>query len=266
MQNTRGRVRPKPREDAIACAISTLAFCVTRLESSGRFTTTGQKMQKRLLWLALTAAALPASAGDSALVERVQAFLYERASTQGDEVVIDVRAPSARLPACINPEPFLTNPDTSLRNRVSVGVRCGDDGRQVRYMQASVDIAGTYLTLANPVDRGETITRDDLVETHGSLGKLPRGAILDAEDAIGQAAARRLSEGRPLLEHYIHAPRVVLRGEPVVVEVVASGFRVEREAEAIDEGGLGDAVRVRLPDRQTLKGRVIAPGRVAMEG
>lgn len=216
------------------------------------------------MWLALTAAALPAGADDGAIVERVQAFLYERASALGDEIAIEVSTPSARLPACENPQPFLTNPDAELRNRVSVGVRCGEDGRNVRYLQASVEVAGTYLTLAHDIKRGEIITEDALVSVRGNLSKLPRGAILDADDAIGQAATRRVSEGRALVEHYLHAPRLVKRGDNVVLEVVASGLRVEREAEAIDAGGMGDTVRARLPDRQILEGRVTASGRLAL--
>ena len=61
---------------------------------------------KRFLWFLLfMALALPSAANERLMLERVQALLYERASTLGEEVVIEVSPPSARLGECENPTP-----------------------------------------------------------------------------------------------------------------------------------------------------------------
>ncbi len=206
-----------------------------------------------------------ATADDAAMLERVQAFLYERAREHGEEVVIEVSPPSARLPACENPEPFLPNAEAKLRSRVSVGVRCGEAGRQVRYLQAEVHITGTYLEVATEVKRGELLTERRLVERRGDLGRLPARAVLDPEEAVGQEATRRLAPGLTLQAHHLRAPTLVERGDSVLLEATGTGFRAVREAEAIDTGGLGERVRARLPDRQLLEGEVVGEGRLAVD-
>lgn len=218
-----------------------------------------------LLTLVLLLAADAATADDGAMLERVQAFLYERASEQGEEVVIEVSPPSARLPACESPQPFLPNPDAELRSRVSVGVRCGEQGRQVRYLQAEIQVVGQYLEIASEVSRGEILDASHLMERQGDLTRLPRGAVLSPEEAVGQQATRRLRPGQTLQEQHLHAPRLVERGDRIKLVATGSGFRVQREAEAIDPGGLGETVRVRLADRRIMEGRVTDEGRVGVD-
>ncbi|MDI5922822.1 flagellar basal body P-ring formation chaperone FlgA [Halomonas sp. LR5S13] len=209
--------------------------------------------------------ALPGAADDRAMLERVQALLYERASALGDEVVIEISPPSARLGECENPTPFLPNPEAELRSRVSVGVRCGEDGRQVRYLQASVEMVGSYVEMARRVERGQPLSEKDLTLARGNLARLPGGTVIALEDAIGQHATRPLAPGQTLQKHHVQSPRLVYRGDSVQVEASGTGFRVHREGEAIDEGGMGDSVRVRLPDRLILEGKVLGPGRVAVD-
>lgn len=208
---------------------------------------------------------LAASASERLMLERVHALLHERASQLGDEVVIDVSPPSARLGECHDPTPFLPNPEARLGSRVSVGVRCGDDGRQVRYLQARVDITGTYVEVARRLDRGAPIGREDLALRHGKLGRLPRHTVMTLEDAVGQHATRPLTPGLTLQAHHIQAPRLVYRNDSIKVEAYGTGFRVQREGKALDEGGLGDRIRVRLPDRLVLEGEVVGPKRIAVD-
>lgn len=221
----------------------------------------------RLSWLLvlLIGFALPGVADERVMLERVQALLYERASALGDEVVIEISPPSARLGECVNPTPFLPNPEAELRSRVSVGVRCGEEGRQVRYLQASVEVIGRYVEVARRVERGQPLREDDLRLVSGNLGRLPGGAVMTLDEAIGQHATRPLAPGQTLQAHHMQSPRLVYRGDSVQVEAAGSGFRVQREGEAIDEGGMGESVRVRLPDRLILEGRVVGPGRVAVD-
>ncbi|HSH48490.1 MAG TPA: flagellar basal body P-ring formation chaperone FlgA [Halomonas sp.] len=233
---------------------------------SPRCAAIAQRLSALLLALALSAP-LPAGAAadDAALLERAHAFLYQRMQSLGDEVTIEIAPPSARMSACDNPQPFLPNPDAELRSRVSVGVRCGASGRQVRYLQASVQVTGTYLEIGDSVERGEILRRDQLVERRGDLTRLPHGTLLSADSAVGREATRRLAPGLTLQKHHLQAPTLVERGEAVVLEASGRGFRALRDARALDAGGRGDRVRARLPDRRILEGTVIGTGRVAVD-
>ncbi|GHC26032.1 flagellar basal body P-ring formation chaperone FlgA [Aidingimonas halophila] len=190
------------------------------------------------------------------VVQRVQQFLYERASEMGDEVQIDVRPPSAQLNECVAPEPFLTNENTELAGRVSVGVKCGDNGQQVRYMRANVEIIGDHVVPRQDIAPNTVIKADMLETKEAELGSLPRDAIVTPEQAIGQEAARMLSSGEPFTERQLREVALVERGARVKVEARGEGFSVSRKGEAIDSGGMGSKVRVRMDNRDTLTARV----------
>ncbi|MBB3182881.1 flagella basal body P-ring formation protein FlgA [Halomonas fontilapidosi] len=219
----------------------------------------------RLLVLAVLLLAGPSQADEAAMLAKIHAFLYAQASASGEEVMIEVHPSRATLPACENPTPFLPNTSTRPAGRVSVGVRCGDQGRQVRYFQAEIHITGRYVETARDIKAGETVRPEHLVERLGNLSRLPRQSILDPDEAIGQEATRPLAAGMTLQDHHLRPRQLVKRGQRVVIEAQGSGFRIAREAEALEPGGKGEYVRVRLPDREILEARVVDQGRLTVD-
>ncbi|WP_355660211.1 flagellar basal body P-ring formation chaperone FlgA [Halomonas salifodinae] len=221
----------------------------------------------RLLLLALVQL-LPLSAAaesdDAPLLEAVHAFLYERSQTLGDEVMIEVHPPTAQFPACESPTPFIPGQRALSPGRVSVGVRCGADGRQVRYLQAQLTVFGDYPVAARQLRPGERLGTDDLRLERGDLSRLPHQAVTEIEAALGLQLTRPVNEGRPLLASMLRAEPLVERRQRVVVEARGQGFRVSREGEALDEGGRGERVRVRLSGREIIEAEVIGPGRLAV--
>lgn len=219
---------------------------------------------KRLMLLGLLLLPAPATA-DAALMQAVQAFLHDKASPHGDEIVIEVRPPSAHLGACEAPEPFLTHASQAVLGNVSVGVRCGPQGRHVRYMQAEVGVIGEYPVLTRQVAPGSEITAEMLEMRRGDLSRLPQRTLLTTETIIGQVAQRALSAGVPLREHQLQARALVERGQQVVVEASGTGFRVTREGEALAAGGQGESIRVRFANRELVTARVIGDARLAVD-
>lgn len=203
---------------------------------------------------------------DTALItERVHAFLYAQASELGSEVNIEVHPPSAHLPTCENPRPFLPNANQSLAGRVSVGVRCGDQGQQVRYMQATLAVIGEQVVTKRSIAAGTVIDASMLTMRPAELGRLPSGAITDMVQAIGKQAARPLGEGTTLTERQLKEVTLVERGARVRVEALGQGFSVSREGEALDNGAMGSEIRVRLDNRDTLRAQVIGRNRLEVD-
>lgn len=210
----------------------------------------------------VTTAVLPntAFADDEALTQRVHQFLYEKTQTLGEEVVIDLRAPSPHLPACINPTPFLPNADQAPLGRVSIGVRCGEQQSQIRYLQAQVDVIGPYAVASEDISRGTLITESMLNTQRGNLGELSSRTLTEADNIVGNVALRPIRSGSAFQAHDIQAPRLVERGQRVTVIAEGTAFRISREGEAMDEGGLNERIRVRFGSREILEARIIADG------
>ncbi|WP_445005312.1 flagellar basal body P-ring formation chaperone FlgA [Halomonas mongoliensis] len=220
----------------------------------------------RLLLLSIWLVAAPAMAASDLheeLLHRVQAFLYEQA--EADEVVIEVSPPSAHLPRCEHPEPFLPRSGAPAVGRVSVGVRCGAGGHQVRYLQAQIGVIASYPVAAVDLAPGSVLTEAHLELRHGNLAELPRQAVSDAAELVGQQARRSIRAGSPLQAQFFQARAVVERGQAVVVEAGGSSFRVTREGEALEPGALGESIRVRFGQREIIRARVIGNGRLAID-
>lgn len=220
------------------------------------------------LAIALTVASLvapQARAADEAMLDSVRQFLEAQARSLGDDVEVTLYPPAARFPACPAPSPFLPRASQPPIGRVSVGVKCGEQGRRTRFLQAEVSVIGAHLETALDIAAGETITRDHLVIRHGDLARLPRQALRDAEQAIGRVAMRPLSGGQVLQGYQLRKPRLVNRGEEVTLEARGSGFRVTRSAEALAPGGRGDRIRVRLDNRDVIDARVIGKRRLVVD-
>ncbi|MEG3079911.1 flagellar basal body P-ring formation chaperone FlgA [Halomonas sp. 5021] len=224
----------------------------------------------RLLVVSLPAlAALPfANASDTkhdALMESVHQFLYRETQALGNEVVINLRPPSPHLSACNNPDPFLTNPNEAPLGRVSVGVRCGTDSQQVRYLQAEIDVIGSYTIAAVNIERGRQITPDMLGEKTGNLGDLPSRAITQPDDIVGKVARQPIASGTTIQSHFIQAPLLVERGQRVKVIAEGDSFRVSREGEALNNGAMGEEVRVRFGSREVMSARVVERGTLMVD-
>jgi flagella basal body P-ring formation protein FlgA len=206
-----------------------------------------------------------ASASDEVLLEAVHAFLFDQFAEGDDQVDIRIQLPPAQMPPCTSPQPFLPPRSRSAQGRLSIGVRCGEQGQQVRYLQAEIDRYGEYPVLVREIDAGTEVTAALLRSEQGNLNALPRDSVLEADAIIGQIARRRLAAGVPLQLRQFQIKPLVERGQQVVVEARGSNFRVSREGKALDSGGLGEQVRVQFSNRDVINGSVVGKGRLAVD-
>lgn len=217
-----------------------------------------------LAGLLVLAASLPCLEvrADVVVEATVREFLQQQLQDHR-KVTVEVLPSSARFPVCERPRAFIPGSSPQLVGRVTIGVRCGGDGSSVRYVSAQVTILGSYLKLATAVEAGTVLNANMLEVAQGDLGQLPSQAILKMAEAVGQAAARPLSAGTVLQERHLRSVPLVERGQVVSLESGGRGFMISRKVEALDAGGLGDTVRVRLSRRETLMAVVEGPGRVS---
>jgi len=199
--------------------------------------------------LLLASGAVHAGAAEDAARD----FLKDTTQNLG-EVTVTVQAPEAALPPCADPQPFLPGQGQRLLGRVTVGVRCGDG--QTRYLQARVTAIGHYWVAAETIPVGTLVTGAMLEARSGDLTELPRQAVLDDADAVGRVTTRTLAKGSVVQSSQLQAPWLIHRNRTVSVEAIGAGFRVTRQGEALQDGALGDTVRVRMSSRSVLTGVV----------
>jgi flagella basal body P-ring formation protein FlgA len=202
-----------------------------------------------------------ASANVDLTEQRVRELLLRHLPANSQHTQIQVQG-SAALPACDNPEAFLPAPDRPLRGRVTVGIRCAERGETVRYLQAQLSTHGRYVVARQRIAAGELIKAEMLEIKQGPLERLPANAVREPQSIIGLQASRSLSPGSTVLSNSFRQPWLVARNAPVTLQAQGAGFTLSRQAKALDNGSLGNKVRVQSQSGKTLRAEVVGPNRL----
>jgi len=115
--------------------------------------------------------------------------------------------------------------------------------------------------LAHPVAQGNILSAEDFTYEDRALGQA-RGAIQPA-DAIGKEATRGLAPGSVVRITDVVTPRLVRRGEPVLIAYRSRGLLITTSGRALASAGSGEPVRVvAAATARTLDGVAAASGLV----
>ncbi len=132
--------------------------------------------------------------------------------------------------------------------------------------RSTLVVAGRLRRLAAvPVPRrvipaGTRITAELLRPSWLPAAALPPEVIRQESALVGQEAYRRLLAGRPVRRGEVGPPRLVRRGETVTVVYRRGALELMLTARALEDGALGQVVRLVNPDsRRTLRARVVGP-------
>lgn len=103
------------------------------------------------------------------------------------------------------------------------------------------------VVLTHHLRPGTILTGDDVraVRLHATL--LHGNIALAAEDAVGQALRHDMPPGQPITAADIMRPRLVERNDVVRMSLEASGIVLAAQGVAMEEGGMGDRIRVQNP-------------------
>jgi len=109
-----------------------------------------------------------------------------------------------------------------------------------------VAIADTVV-LTRHLRPGTVLAADDVraARLHATL--LHGNIALTASDAIGQALRHDMPPGQPLSEADVMRPRLVVRNDVVRMTLEAGGINLAAQGVALEEGGIGDRIRVQNP-------------------
>jgi flagella basal body P-ring formation protein FlgA len=79
------------------------------------------------------------------------------------------------------------------------------------------------------------------------LRELPRRVLTSREQFIGKRVARAISPGGVLLRSSLELERLVRRNDTIRVEAYGDGLELKMEARALENGVLGQIIRVENP-------------------
>jgi flagella basal body P-ring formation protein FlgA len=115
----------------------------------------------------------------------------------------------------------------------------------------------SVLMVAEGSDRGHTLTAADLRQTSVWLSGDAASYVTDPSAAVGCELNRRLVAGALLRASYLSPPMCARRGELVKVVYQSGGLTVSMNALAVENGRLGDRIRLRNTTSETVFSAVL---------
>jgi flagella basal body P-ring formation protein FlgA len=161
-----------------------------------------------------------------------------------------------RLAPCARIEPYLPS-GTRLWGRSRIGLRCieGDVHWNV-FVPVTVKAWGPAWVLKRPVPAGTMLTQDDADIAEIDWAEQSSNVLATPDSWVGQQAAFSLAPGQALRFNMVRPTPVFTRGSQVRVKSVGSGFHVVVSGQAMDEGIVGQAARVKLSSGKIITGTV----------
>ena len=215
------------------------------------------------------APAEPAARLDSGLEQQVRelALSGTQAGARGTpriEVSVGQLDPRLRLAPCERVEPYLPE---GMRpwGKSRVGLRCAQGSVKWNvYLPITVKVFGSALVATSGVAAGSVLVAADLAQAEVDLAEDASMAVASPELAVGRTLARALKPGQSLRQSHLKARQWFAAGESVTVVAQGEGFSVAGEAQALNPGIEGQAVRVRTESGRVLTGQPVGERRVEL--
>lgn len=228
-------------------------FPLTRLRAGGSGKAASAWFVAALLLLTTSVQAQADAAAQvhQAVENHLRVMLDQQAARQnwqGMQLRYDISVPAsaASLPRCSETLQVQATGDApSAMERQQLQIRCPDspDWSLSATGQAHVFLPAVHAE--GIIDRGQTLTANDLKLQRINIAKARRGYYNRLEDVIGQAAKRRIRAGQTITPALLEQAMAVKRGEPVKIVASDEGIEASASGEALSDGQPGEVIRVR---------------------
>jgi flagella basal body P-ring formation protein FlgA len=200
------------------------------------------------------------------LTELVREHVLRSVSDAGGRVVVTVTPPDERLrlPACA--APVTETPEGQrLWGWAQVRVRCPGEGGWSLSVRTRVQVMVPAVVARRALQAGQMIEATDVQQGEADLTGLQRPALRDASQALGKVARLGLAAGQPIGPEHLKLPLVIRRGATLDVVASVGQVSVTTQGTALQDGAVGDLIRVKVPGGRTVQGVVTAEGRVEVQ-
>ena len=204
---------------------------------------------------------------DQAIATHMQQKLAEEAKRQAwqgqrHSLNVTLLNSAERLPTCTQAlSVAVSSDDPSPLSRQRLDVSCADaSGWSVTALvQASVFLPVVHA--ARVIERGQTISAEQLQLQEVNIGKAPRGFYNSFDEVVGQGAKRRVRAGQLIAPNLLTTPLLIRRGQQVTIVASQDGISASATGEALANGREGEVIRVRnLGSQKVIEAQVVEDG------
>ncbi|WP_256564042.1 flagellar basal body P-ring formation chaperone FlgA [Pseudomonas sp. ok602] len=166
----------------------------------------------------------------------------------------------AQLPAC-NHSPTVSGDRGSPLARQRLTISCNDQPGWSTVVSSQVSLFLPVVFANQAIERGHTISAEQLTLQELDIGKAPRGFFNRIDQVVGMGAKRRIRANQALSPNVLAMPLLVRRGQQVKILASHDGISATTLGEALESGGQQAVIRVKnLSSGKTIESKVLEAG------
>lgn len=119
------------------------------------------------------------------------------------------------------------------------------------------------LVAARPIPRGIALTPNLIRRARRDPADLVQAWYTQPKQLLGLETRRAISAGEVFSPQLLASPRLIRRGQELILFAASGAMTVTMKGEALEDGAKGDMIRVRnLSSNRIVEGRVVGADRV----
>ncbi|TNC79894.1 MAG: flagella basal body P-ring formation protein FlgA [Oleiphilus sp.] len=145
--------------------------------------------------------------------------------------------------------------------RTSLLLACEGPERQKLFLSVEFEIYAPAVLSSNLIARGQRITEADVVIAEQQINAARYPVFESTDQVIGMVAKRTIRADRQIHPGLLTAPRLVSRGDEVIIVATNDTISIRMKGEAMNHGTRGEQISVRNKQSQRMiKARVAEQG------
>ena len=112
--------------------------------------------------------------------------------------------------------------------------------------------------LMNRLVAGEAVSDENITTVMVPRSRLRANTVLEKSQLIGLSAKRGISASRAIRQDELAKPTVVKKGDRIALHFSSNGLLIKTVGEALQDGGVGELIRVKNPDSSTILQAVVS--------
>ncbi|MGZ8917274.1 MAG: flagellar basal body P-ring formation chaperone FlgA [Methylobacter sp.] len=216
--------------------------------------------------LSTTAQAEQGSQSLESIDVAVKSYIAQNINLSGEYEVSLVPLDSRlSLPQCPEPLEAFTTTDLIKAGRTTIGVRCNTEKKWSIFTSVIIKTYQIVVVISHPIQRGEILTRQHLALERREVTNFRDDFVTQLEQVENKQVTRQLDSGTVLSLRNLVEPKLIKRGDRVVISTTKSDFSIKMSGIAMMDGTKGQLIGIKNQSSgRIINATVIEPGLVSV--
>ena len=214
-----------------------------------------------MAWLFMPAAAAQTEVKSAVWRQVIEQYVERQNLSAGLRTSVEVAADEPGPPACQRSPRMADSSRTRWLGPLTVVLQCDQPAWR---WSVNVRVRGMaqVVQAGRSLPGGQLLRTEDLRLVDADIATEPLGVLTDLAQALGRETSRPIKEGASLVLNALRQATVIKVGDRVTVRLMGQAFQVSAEGVAQQAGGVGDTIRVKMPDGKLVVANVVRAGHV----